>query len=140
MPLREVYAGSRRLLSKESPIADLFLLMNEKYATQEASLVTSATDLVSRLLPGDQIAVRCGRLSHFATVWDIDRANGTLRLLDPFPQFWSSELNRCFAETKVVQYKHQRDLVQVRLIDLEKSIVAVLTVRDRKDDNNNSSE
>ncbi len=129
-PLSEVYAGHRLLLRKESPISDLWMIVNKRYAGPDSKFQVSAGELMKNLLPGDEIVVRCGRLSHFATLWDIDRAAGMARVLDPFPQYWHPEQNRCVTVMKQVSYKHRRKLTQISLPELEKMLVAVLSIRD----------
>lgn len=130
MPLREIYAGSRHLLREQSPVIDLWMLVNKRYAADDAKFQMSAEELAQNLLAGDQIVVRCGRLSHVATVWDIDRSKGTARILDPFAEYWLPEQNRCVTVRKLVPYRHGRTLTEVSLDELQKMLVAILTIRD----------
>lgn len=127
--------GSYRTLRKEilhKHIADLYLLVASR--TREADpliISTSRERIASALSPGDEIVVRCGPLTHQATLWSINRNTNTAKILDPFFEFWQAEHNTCISHFEHVDYRYNRKLVQVSLRELKPMLLAVMTIRDQ---------
>jgi hypothetical protein len=130
---------SYRTLQKSipgDPIAELYLLLpGRTRETDPLILSLSRKQIVEALSPGDQIIVRCGPLTHQATLWSVDRSTGNVAILDPFFEFWQPEHNSCVTRFRRIDYRHERKLVRVSLRELEPMLVAVMTLRDKRPEN-----
>jgi hypothetical protein len=126
----QVFEEYRELI-RHNPLADLLLLVNNKYAAGKPAIALASDQLSQNMLAGDQILVQCGRLSHYAIVWAVDRDKQRVLLLDPFDKFWKPSHNPCITVYNRVEYKHSRHLVQLLLPEVQQMLVAVMTVRDR---------
>jgi len=129
-PLQEVFESYQSAI-RENPLADLYLLVNLKYDYGAKAKGLAAEELAANALPGDQIVIRCGRLSHYANVWAIDKSKNEMYLLDPFDEFWQPSHNRCVTMFERKPYKYKRHLIRVSYAEVQKMLVAVLAVRDR---------
>ncbi len=128
--LQEVFENYRNIIRK-NPLADLWLLINNKYDSGNKALSLNTDKLIDNTLPGDQIVVRCGRLSHYSTVWSIDKSKNEVYLLDPFDEFWQPSHNRCVTAYEHQPYKYKRYLTRVSYSELQEILVAVFSIRDR---------
>ncbi len=128
--LQEVF-GSYKSAICNNPLADLYLLVNRKYDCDAEAKGLTAEVLIANALPGDQIVIRCGRLSHYANVWAIDKSKNEVYLLDPFDEFWQPSHNRCVTVFDRKPYKYKRHLTRVSYAEVQKMLVAVFAVRDR---------
>jgi tetratricopeptide (TPR) repeat protein len=129
-PLTDVF-NAYRDSTRDNPLADLFLLVNERYASDESAIALSSDQLLENTLAGDQVVVRCGRMVHYAIVWAVDRKNQKVLLLDPFDEFWQPSHNPCITFFERKSYKGHRHLVNLLLPEFQSMIVAVMTIRDR---------
>lgn len=128
--LDDVFKVHRRWVRLRNPLADLWLLINQRYAAGSDAIVLEGNQLMDNLLAGDEIVVRCGRLVHHSQVWAIDQTKQEVLLEDPFYEFWQPTHNRCVTVFERQPYKYERYLVRISLLELRRVLVAVMTVRD----------
>lgn len=131
-PMMQVFDGYRDTV-RGNPLADLFLLVNQKYAADESNVALPSDQLFENMLAGDQIMVQCGRLVHYAIVWAVDRDNQRVLLLDPFDEPWQPSHNPSITFFERKDYKHNRHLVHLSLSEVQQMLVAVMTVRERNE-------
>ena len=80
------------------------------------------------MLTGDQIMIRCSRLTHYAIVWAVDRDYQRVLLLDPYYEFGQPSHNPCITFYERKDYKHNQHLVLILLPELQPMLVAVMTI------------
>ena len=130
-PLRQVCEHFRRAV-RTNPLADVWLLVHRRYHAGEEAVFLDTDQLLENMLPGDEIAVRCGRLSHYAIIWDVDPAKNSVWLLDPFDAFWQPSHNRAVTVFERQPHGQGRHLVRVLRSELKPMLVAVFSIRDRQ--------
>jgi hypothetical protein len=133
-PMMQVFDGYREVV-RRNPLADLFLLVNQKYAADKSTIALKSDQVLENMLAGDQIMVQFGRLAHYAIVWAVDKDNQRVLLLDPFDEFWQPSHNSCVTFFDRKAYKHNRHLVHLSLTEVQQMLVVVMTIRDRNSAN-----
>jgi hypothetical protein len=120
-------------LYSTAPFAAPLLLIHGSSTVEDSAIIPmpSRPALAARLLPGDELVVRCGSLAHQATVWEINKSSGTILLLDPFYEFWQPTHNRCVTAFEV-RTKYGRTLASVSLSEVQAMLVGVFAFRDRR--------
>lgn len=133
-PMADVFECYREEVCR-NPLAELYLLVSQKYAAQDSAIALSSGQLVENILAGDQILVQCGHLAHYAIVWAVDIENQQIILLDPFDEFWQPSHNLCINSFERKDYKYNRHLVHLSLKEVQQILVAVMTIRNRNSEN-----
>jgi tetratricopeptide (TPR) repeat protein len=132
-PLIKTFEHWRNVVPK--PFAEPFLIVPQPLDVKAPTIisVSSVDDITSRLLNGDSIVVRCGLLTHEATLWSLPSNHSDyVLLLDPYYEFWQPSHNACVSHLKLIPYRYQRDLVQVRFSEMRNILQAVITIRDSR--------
>ena len=116
----------------ETPFCDLFLLVVSDFSKSLPDAIPiQRTSFADVLMPCDNLFLLDRDNAHYATLWKIKPEKDSALILDPFPEFWNPEQNSSISTWKIVDYKHSRQLVKVKLSELLQCLVAVFAIRDK---------
>jgi hypothetical protein len=90
--------------------------------------------ILANLQPNDMVVVRCGILTHIATIFRIEKIENRVLFSDPLWEFWQPSHNSCVNSFELVKGSYNRFLASVSLEDVGSMIEAVVTVRNRSGD------
>ena len=125
----QIFQDASMVLAK-SPGTAPYLLSSQKIKGERMVTISGRRGLTDAVVPGDQIIVRCGALSHAVTVWALDRATSELVVLDPFFEYWKGAGEVCYRRIEL-RSLYERDLVSLSWKDVASTLVAVIAIRDR---------
>jgi len=129
--VRDVFEYFRDSLPK-TPFGEVYLVVASQYSGSLPDAIRLERPAIGNaLMPCDDLVLLNRDNMHYATLWDIDPKAGTALILDPFPEFWDPAQNSAISTSEMVDYKHSRQLVKVRLPDLLNCLVAFFAIRDR---------
>jgi hypothetical protein len=108
-----------------------FLLVPGARRFEDPSLLSvPKNELASVIGPSDYVFLRCGELSHVATIHHVDRGQDRVYLSDGLWEYWQPSHNSCISRFELMPFQHGGFLVEVPLSEFTAIVEAVATLRD----------
>ena len=121
--IRDAYRGKTKNV-------DAYLIVASAKRKRSGNIIfDSKKNMIDELAAGDIAFVRCGPLSHMATVYSVDRENDSIDFVDPIYQFWQPTHNSCISSFSFRDIEFGRSLVRVSFREVAQITEAFSTIR-----------
>jgi hypothetical protein len=132
--LKDGFEFFKKRVFSFSPFIKEYAIINSRFKSSIPDHIELTNkQMVENILPGDVLMINCGVLTHYATVFSIDKENKKFYFIDPLEDFWKPSHNNCVTTFHIYPYDYTRELVEIGFKDVENMIVADFTMRDNEE-------